>query len=633
MVVRTQIKPLSWSYALEHREIATGFASRLAALHGVNLTQLLRDMALQHREVDLGAEAAVRDLAKLGGLSPEAEKALIRYTPRRLSEERTSLVAGEKLGHHHVHRTYFRYCPHCVADDLRQYDGPRNSRPWLRLEWVLDHVRNCRQHDIALSETKPVRRRFQPFDFSETVGNQILPELEKRKAEAGRSLHSRFEDWVIARIDGLQDPSNWLDDVALSAGVEFCQALGVSALHPPKVQTSGFGNAEWAKAAAEGFLIASSGQDCVRALLDRLSQQQAATRGVLGLRDTYGYVYGLLDRSVRNSAFGKFRDLVREHAFANLPLDPGTKVLGVELKERRLHTVRSASLTSGAHSRTVRNLLKRRGVEDAAQGSGLRDHRVYVRADEIEQVLEGLKDAMTAPEVERATGIPRMHLRSMISQGFLPTLTDSDKARYAKHRLARGQIKKLMDQLFDGSEAVASVTGRRMPVMKARLAATASIDQILGFILRGELRWKGHLGDGTRYEQLLLDADEIKSLVRKEAPTEGLSAQAVEALIPGLGNSSVRDLVAIGVLETAEEFSPAARRLVQVVTRESAEAFKARYVSLGELCQRSGLHHKKVRQRLRLAGLEHVYPYDWAGAFFYDRTKALDVIPERSPGD
>jgi hypothetical protein len=65
---------------------------------------------------------------------------------------------------------------------------------------------------------------------------------------------------------------------------------------------------------------------------------------------------------------------------------------------------------------------------------------------------------------------------------------------------------------------------------------------------------------------------------------------------------------------------------VKVVTRESAEAFRARYAALGELCQITGLHHKRVRQRLRRAGVDEKFGYEEAGAFIYARQPALDAM-------
>lgn len=603
-----------------------GFASRLAALNGVNLATLLREMRVPHLEVDRGNENAVRDVAALGGLNIEKTEALIRYTPRRLAEDRAYVLGSERLDTGSVHRTHFRYCPHCVREDLERFDGPMAARPWLRVEWLIDHIRTCLRHDVVLLDAGTVCKRFQAPDFAETMGDQILPRIDDLIEGAIPSPHSGFEDWVVARIDGVRQSMTWLDEMPLRVGIAFCEALGVSSLHPPKIRTGSFSVTDWKNAAAEGFRIAARGEDAIVECLTRLVDAQVVERGVIGLRDTYGYLYGLLQRKAGDPDFEKALDILRRHAFDTLPLEAGTNVLGVVLERRRVHTVVSASRASGAHARTIRNLLGRKGVAAANFGSGLTDHRVTIRAEEVEPTLAKLPTALTAPRVVELTGIPRMHLRSMIAQGFLPTLTASDKVAHARHHLAPEDVDALMKRLFAGAEPVKAPTSRKVTIMTARQIATAHNDDLIAWLLEGKLGWKGRLGEEMRYENLLIDADELTELVRAEPEMTGLTNEHVVRFIPGLAKPSVPALVALGVLATAEEFSPEARRLVQVVTRESAEAFRARYAALGELCQITGLHHKRVRQRLRRVGVDEIFPYEEAGAFIYARQSALEAM-------
>lgn len=440
------------------------------------------------------------------------------------------------------------------------------------------------------------------------------------------SRHSAFEDWIVARLDGVRQPLIWLDDMPLRVGIAFCEALGVSSLHPPEAKTSTFATTDWAAAAAEGFRIAALGEDSIAGCLSRLVDAQADKRGQIGLRDTYGYVYGRLRCGEDDPDCEKVRRIVRRHAFDTLPLAAGTKVLGVVLEQRRVHTAVTASRVSGAHARTIRKMLGRKGAAGADFRSGLTNHRVSIRAEEVEAALAKLPTALTVPRVVELTGIPRIPLWSMIAQGFLPTLTDSDNVAHARHRLAPEDVDALMERLFEGAEPVSAASGPVMTIMKARRVAAASNDDLIAWLLEGKLRWKGRLGDERRYGNLLIDAEELKAMVRAEPQLSGLTSREVSRFIPGLGKSSVRALIELGVFETKEEFSPKARRMVEAVTRESAEAFKARYVALGELCQTSGLHPYRVHQRLRLAGVEDAFPYHAAGAIIYPRQPAWDAM-------
>lgn len=118
---------------------------------------------------------------------------------------------------------------------------------------------------------------------------------------------------------------------------------------------------------------------------------------------------------------------------------------------------------------------------------------------------------------------------------------------------------------------------------------------------------------------LLLDADEVTRIVRSRETRINLTKEETEAFLPGTHDRVVNKLIVSGHLELVEEFSPDARRMIPVISRDSAEAFKSRFVSLGELCQKTDLHHKRVRALLHLAGITPILPRDTVGAFFYDR--------------
>lgn len=619
------LEPLGWRHPLQHRETAVGFASRLSVLNGANLENFARDMRLSARDLDLGFDWALMDLAVLGGLDPAGVDALRRYSPTRIDGERASVLAGERLGASSVTRTFFRFCPCCVAEDLASFEGARAARPWLRLEWTISHVRSCRQHDVALVNAAPVRKAFQPFDFSETMAADVLPDLDRLVGDAVPATHSAFEDWIVARLDGIRDHGNWLDGFPLGAGIAFCEALGVSALHEPKVQTKFLKERAWAEAGAEGFRLASGGEEGLQGLFARLVAGQADKRGVLGLRDTYGYVYGLLEKTVEQEEYASFRDAVRRHAFDNVPIEPGTVVLGEELKERRLHTVRSAAAVSGANSKTIRRLFARKGVEEARGGSGRTDHRVIVKADEVSAVATALKEAVASGVTLKIVGTTKRIFDRLVALGYLPTVNGSEKEAYAKHRFSREAIDETMRRFFDGAVDVEEPGPRQMPLGAARHAAVCSTDDVLHMVFQGRLKWKGRLRGGTKYEDLLVDVDEVTALIRGETTKAGFAKADLEAFIPGLGASSYRKLIAAGVLETAEEFSPEARRVIPVVTRASGEAFKERYVTLGELRQRTGLHFKQIQQRLRQAGVSEAFPYEAVGTFFYVRAEAIAV--------
>lgn len=73
--------------------------------------------------------------------------------------------------------------------------------------------------------------------------------------------------------------------------------------------------------------------------------------------------------------------------------------------------------------------------------------------------------------------------------------------------------------------------------------------------------------------------------MRSSGTRTNLTKEEAEAFLPGTHDRVVSALIASGYLTLVEEFSPDARRMIPVVSRESANAFRTRFVSLGELRQ------------------------------------------------
>lgn len=606
------------------REPAAGFASRLAALNGRDLYTFLREMRVHPRTVDKAEMSALHAVAKLGGVNKDV---LVRWTPIPVSASHFE-VAGERFGRLAVSRTYFRFCPHCIEDDLGRFEGPPAARPWLRLEWTLQHYRSCQKHNVLLEAASPRRRPFAPFDFNETIA-EILPRLSVLKAKALAVPPSPFQNWLGHRLSGRKDTGTLLDRMSLYAAADFCEALGLSALHPPKVKTGFLQQLDWAAAADEGYRIASGGIPRLHALLKNLNEAQADQRGVWGPRDTFGYVYGHLHKTMNDEQYEEARNLVREFALNSIPIEPGTDVLGVTAGKRRIHTVRTFSRDTGLHPLTVRNLFVRMGLTSDRDSSGLMDHRVAIASDELDILVERFQDALTAPQVEKLFGVPRLHLQALIEFGYLQPLPYTGERAYGKKKISLRDVEMLRERLFESATEIVTPKERQMNIFDCRRASTATLEQLLEMIFNNRV-WKGRMSGRSDYFALVLDADEITRLVRSDSVRHELTRQETATYIPGMGRQTVSKLIESGHLTEVEEYSPDARRLVSLVSRVSADEFKSRYIALGELVQKSGLHHKKVRLSLKSVGIQEVFDAKTIGTFFYARS-AVENAEARNP--
>ncbi len=586
------------------------------------MNTFLRDMRILPRSVDRGERQQVVELAQLGGAEPSE---LLRFTPVALERKGFHTLGDEIVGYRGVNRTFFRFCPHCVAEDIKTFPGPVGARPWLRLEWTVGHFRSCDTHEVYLANTTPVRRRFEPFDFSETIAT-FISDIEHYRSVAERAAPSPFQTWMAARLGGQKDPANWLDQFPFYVAAEWCEALGISALHSPKVRTSQLTERDWAEAGNAGFNIAFQGAPALEELLARLNEGQRETRGFWGVHDTYGYAYKFLMRTLEDEDFSRIRDLVRNFANRTMPLEPGSDVLGVAIADPGVVTVRSAAKQSGVHDRTIRRIFDRKGLAPAAFDDNLRNHRVTVSSGDVKAMLDKLKGAISGPEVSRRFAIPRLHLNALRKVGALPTATQSENTPHAKHRFSLNDVDSMLERMFAGAEDVAAPTDRQLPVMDCRHVAGASLETVLTSVFDGTLTWKGRLAGRSGYSALLLDADELIERVRTEPVLVNCLRSDLPSLIPGLSPLAIEPLVAAGILITATEFSRNARRKVPVVLRTSVDDFNRRYVCLGGLVKSTGLHFKQVQSVLSRHRITPAFEPDEMKVWLYNRQKLRPLV-------
>lgn len=620
MTIRAPVQPLTWKFPPHEREPAIGYAARLAALNGVDFVTLMRDAGISAHEVHSGRASGVRDVALLGGLDGTETEALARHTPYRSTKYTHARVGEETLGWGTILSRSYRFCPHCIAQDLAgaPKDVPMVARPWLRLEWMIEHVRTCRIHAVYLAETTPVAAMKGVFiDFSKAMASEVLPNLDHLRSVTEPAKPNAFEDWVQRRMDGAKDPSNWLDGMPLHAALATCEGLGVEVHEGGSGKVSELGTEEWAAASLEGYRIARDGEVAIERFLDGLVVRNQAA-GYVGMKSAYGQVLIILERTLDDPAFQRFRDVVRRHIIENVPLAAGIQVLGEVLEERRLHTMSSAAAASGTTRQTLRAIFARSGIAPALAEPN--HPRLTVRVDEFEVRLREFAAGLKIADASAAAGIPQKHLLELVARGLVPALFGSREVSRARHRITRADLDAFMDRLFAGAVPVQAPTSRQITVGRACFAASTNIGDLIELILDGRLSWKGRLLGGRRYTDLLVDADEVTRVLQEAAPPRrSLTKKEIHSEMPGLNRGVATALIQAGHLEVIDEFCPTTRRRLPLVTRDSFEAFRSRYVTATEVAE---LHRMGPRMVIRLVAASGRKPA-------FDPSKVLGWIYER----
>ena len=299
-------------------------------------------------------------------------------------------------------------------------------------------------------------------------------------------------------------------------------------------------------------------------------------------------------------------------------------MLGQVLEKRRVHTATSASAESKTCHETMRALFERTGIAPALDGSDRK--RLTFRVDEFEDRLREYGTALNVSEIRASTGIIHTHVLELISRGVIPALFGSRDVTRARHRVAVGDIESFMELLFRGAITVETPTRRQVTLGRACLVASTNIGDLVSLILAGELAWKGRLRGGRLYTDLLIDADELMMILQKDkTPRQSMTKGEIRAEMGGMSLKIANAMIAAGHLEVVKEFCPTARRQLPLVTRESFEAFRARYVTLDEIGQPRGMHWRVVRRTMASAGCLPAYVWDERGYAIYERTEALDA--------
>lgn len=623
------VEPLQWDLRVHPGEVAIGYASRLAALNGYDLPTLMRGTGVDVRRLHVGDEAAVRHVAALGALDPAETDGLVRTTPRRNGPS-DSRIGSERLARRSLLTGFVRFCPHCIAGDI--CDGPGDVTPtaltWLRVEWMVEQIHSCHVHAIQLVETDLVAG-FPLVDFSSAIATEVLPRLERLRVEAVPSKPSDFEKWVLRRLSGIMNPDDWLDRMPLYAAVDICEALGIETVDKEAHPYECLDPAERAAVSLAGFRVAQGAEPGIERFLDGLVSR-ANQAGYVGSNKVYGQIWRSVGRN-SDPAFDPFRDIVRRHALDNVPFAAGTVVLGQVLEARRLHTMSSAARESRVCNQTLRGMFARPGVAPALPAS--ERTRLMIGAAEFEERLREFGVALPVAAVVASTGIIHRHLLELIVQGVIPVLFGSRDVANARHRIARADLESFIGRLGEGAVPVEQPTRLQVNLGHACLVASTNIVELVSLVLAGRLTWKGRLGGGARYTDLLVDAGEVLNVLRQDRPPPThMTKFDVGAEMRGMSHQLVGRMIRAGHLKVEKAFCPRVRRRIPLITRESFETFRGRYVTLTELGHTQDLHWRIVRRHLDTSGCMPTYSWDGRGNAIYALSKDLEKALATLPG-
>lgn len=597
---------------LHSGETPASFCSRLAAVNGrLKARHFCADMGFSFQDVVEGSDAALSRLAYLADVDVNSlRESAIRKTAGGYE------VDGQQVTRNLMIRNRLRFCPECLADDIRRQDEHPLARAWGRRKWLISFIRTCDVHDVSLVECSVQQEPSMIHDFAAMVqaDRREIPDAAQHSVAREPSA---FERYLHDRMSGRVGAFPFLDALPFYAAARFTELLGAVVTRGLKAPIRSFSGDDWWQAGVAGFSITSCGEDGIRSWL---SEKQAAFRGKTGGaggRALYGRLYEALAHDSDDLAYDPVRKLIREHAIDTLPLGPGDELFG-PITDRRWHSVQSASKAFGVHPKRLRKLLIEADVlsKDTAT---LANARIMLDAEEIAEFVVEIKDTVSAKAAQELVNAPRVHWGILVDRGYLAPHVKAGAKHGLQFRFRREDISVFLDRLLANTKLLTGQEPGLCSIPQAVRKANCKAVEILDLLLAGKLERAFRDPNERGYMAVLVDPDELREKTMLE-DHGGLSLREVERQL-GATTNVVKALIEHGHLPARTAVNPINRCPQTIVMPEDLARFQRSYVSLMNLAKERGEHFASTKKELENRGVETAFAADVIGARFYTRAE------------
>lgn len=600
------MNPLHRTVPHHRGESVLSFASRLGAANGRPLHAFLGEMRLNGGALASGSEDDVGLLATLGGI-----EAATLMSSAIIQIGRDYEVAGQKLQKGTVPFTQARLCSACIVDDLRNGDGPHETRPYYRSAWAISLVRTCPRHRAPLVDPGTIPDGHLRQDIASTVRHGMDRLL--RLADAGESVApSGLEDYMHQRLDG-NAPEGFLSSLPFYVAVRLTEMIGGMILFGKNFHSGKLSSLDWLDAGREGYAVTSGGADGIREFLSQGFGNYLQAQRNVGGKVLFGTLHTWLLQSSKKPDYDPVRELVREHVVDTLPVGPGDELLG-PVTRRRWHSVHSAALEFGVHPKRLRKLLFEAGLISDAD-MALSDGRVLLDAEKVQGFLQSVAASLTGEDARRYVNATRVQWEIITREGFVTPMiaaTDSSQAAYSRAGL---------DDFLTAVTYSAVPQDRTLRHLSASArSARCTLADILRLLIDRKLDEVAVSRQHKGFQGILVNPAEVKEKLPRK-PSAGLSMNQAGKRM-GLPGNLTRRLVAAGCIPSTSAPVPSSRFQSRIIRPEDADAFVERYVTLSEVAAEMGLGSclRVARRMIEEKGARPAFDPDEVGARIYERS-------------
>ncbi|WJS00319.1 TniQ family protein [Roseibium aggregatum] len=603
-------------------ETLTSFVSRVAAMASRSARDFCLDMGLNFHALRDGDPYEVGAFAELAGFDDgRFPGAILERTG-----DRSFKMNAEPLPRASLRRSTVRVCPHCIKADLECSADHERVRPYGRWSWMIASVRTCSKHNTPLIVAATDDNPQMLHDFSLHL-QPFAEDIDRHVAEARDRVPSDFETYVLSRIKG-QPSKFWLSSLPVYAAARACEIIGATKIHGAQVMAETLSEDEWYDAGQAGFEITAHGPESIRAHLNDMQRAFMETRRAWGPKQIYGRLYEWLAHETGDTAYDALREIITEHAFNTLPMGPDDEIFGKRPVKRILHSIHSAHLETGAHPKRLRKVLQAVGLITEDQLT-LSDERTLFRAEDAKFHLDRIEESMSLNRARDYINAPRPVERTLLAAGLLKPWLEGGNGVLKDHAFAKRDLDEFLAALTGDALPVTEEEKILVPILRAVKMANCSTSEVVQLILDRRLGTIRMDPDLTGFLAVLVDPEEVKSLVRRE-DHGGYSLREVEQKL-NTTTQVIKALIEHNHLEAEIAVNPINRCPQTIVKRDVLTAFMDKFETASSLARRSGSHLQTMMKRLDGLGVPPAFPKDQIPATFYalDRVRLADpdLIP------
>jgi hypothetical protein len=600
-------------------EPPSAYASRIAAAYGLDAKEFCSDQGIRRLDLANGAEKALAKLAAIGGVEPGdlARSAFFKVDAYGF-EHRGQDVRRDDLTSDRID-----VCARCLLDDIEHAGASSVGEAcFLRAEWCLDVFDTCPIHGCGLATLHRETGHAYRFDFS-----GLLEAASGRLGEMAQSAEDRaptaLQDYVLARLEGVDTGVPFLDGMSLAAAVRTCEVLGASACFGRTADRDKLDASQLRTARVRGFEIASRGEQGVRDLLaSMLAAYLVRNPSAEGrtVRLAFVALNGFLQVNRKRvhwrvEAFAALRAVVAGFIKSNFPLKAGETVFGEVISERTLHSVTSLATEIRFGVERVKKILLLKGVIDERQAQAADYNIIFDAKAGFEAVRESI-EALSGHEAARYLGIGKHQLPMLTEAKLIEPIASGPLGLRAT--FAPAALDAFVERLLRGAKTVRRKEPHHVSIPQASRKAVCTHAEIATLILDGRLKWIGNLGGKGGYRSILVDLSEVDALVHELDPDTISAAEFAERI--GVKPEAGRALMKRGYVKAV--FRQRAGHRVARISSSEMNAFRRRYVSLGELSRAQGKHHQTVKKILTAKGITPAFDLGKVRDQFYRRGEA-----------